>query len=215
VSLHADVSDLGGMHLNDMVSDRRGRCYVNCLSYPGTWPEPEILESGARRIPFLLHPGPDTQTDRIALVEPDGAHRIVADGLLGPNGMAVSAQGDRLVVSEWRARRVASFRIDPFDGSLSDYRVVYEMGEAGTDGLCLDVEGAVWCAAPMSGECRRISCAGEVVDVARARTGHRVMACVLGGPDRRTLFMMTNRRPEPTTGTVEAVQVRVPGAGRP
>jgi hypothetical protein len=41
------------------------------------------------------------------------------------------------------------------------------------------------------------------------------MACVLGGEDRRTLFMMTNRGPEPTSGMVEAVRVDVAGAGHP
>jgi sugar lactone lactonase YvrE len=129
--------------------------------------------------------------------------------------MAVSPTGDRLVVSEWRGKRVATFRIDPRDGSLSHRSVLRELGDGGTDGLCLDESGAVWCASPMDGQCVRISPKGEITDTARPLTGHHVMACVLGGADRRTLFMMTNRRPAPSSGTIEAVRVDVPGAGRP
>jgi sugar lactone lactonase YvrE len=214
-ALHADLADLGGTHVNDMVSDAAGRCYVNLLSYPVDWAAPERLPGGGRRIPFAIPRPPPEVRDRIALVDPDGSHRVIADDVFGPNGMAVSAAGDRLVVSEWRARRVTAFRIDPQDGSLSQRSVLCELGEGGTDGLCLDQAGGVWCATPLDGQCVRITPDGQISDVARPLAGHHVMACVLGGADRRTLFMMTNRRPEPSTGAVETVRVLVPGAGRP
>lgn len=214
-SLHADLNGLGGTHVNDMISDACGRCYVDVLSYQVTWARPEQLGDGARRIPFVIDPGSPEVTDRIVLVAPDGTHRVVADGLLGPNGIAISPQGDRLVVSEWRARRITTFDVDVRDGSLSNRSVLFELGPGGTDGLCLDEEGAVWCASPAAGQCVRISRAGAVVDSALPKAGEHVMACVLGGRDRRTLFMMTNRRPAPSTGTIETVRVDVPGAGRP
>jgi sugar lactone lactonase YvrE len=46
-------------------------------------------------------------------------------------------------------------------------------------------------------------------------------ACMLGGPDRRTLFMVTaptskaNGLAARLEGRIEIVQVEVPGAGRP
>jgi sugar lactone lactonase YvrE len=216
VTEHADISDLGGTHVNDMISDAQGRCYVNCLSYSVDWPDgPEELGDGARRFPFVINPAPDDLHDRIALVEPDGRHRIVAEGLMGPNGMAISPEGDRLVVAEWRKKRVSTFDVDARDGSLSNYTVLHETGEGGADGLCLDEEGACWYASPRAGECVRIARSGKVIDRAKPKTGNHVMACVLGGEDRRTLYMMTNRRPEPTSGAVEAVRVDVPGTGAP
>jgi sugar lactone lactonase YvrE len=216
ITLHADLSELDGDHVNDMITDSEGRCYVDRLSYTGTWPAPEDLPGGARRIPFVLKQEPPEVTDMIALVEPDGSSRIVAEGLLGPNGMAISPDGSRLVLSEWRASRISTFDIAP-NGDLSNHTILCHMEGEGvrTDGLCLDEEGAVWFASPEAGECLRVSLSGEIVDQAKPLAGNHVMACVLGGQDRRTLYMMTNRRPEPTTGTIEVVRVDVPGAGRP
>lgn len=214
VAPHADLSALAGTSLNDMVGDARGRCYANRLAYPVQWAPPEDLGDGARRIAFAIPPAPETLTDAIALVEPDGASRIVADGLLGPNGTAISADGRRLVVAEWRARRITTFAVDPSDGSLRDRRTLCVL-EGGVDGLCLDEQGCVWCASPAANQCVRISPAGEILDRALPREGTHVMACVLGGADRRTLYLMTNRRPEPTSGRLEGVRVGVAGAGNP
>jgi sugar lactone lactonase YvrE len=215
VKPHADLTSLGGTHVNDMISDSFGRCYVDLLSYGVTWAQPEDLGDGARRIPFVIDRTTDAGDDRIALVNADGSARVVAEGLLGPNGLAVTPEGDRLVVAEWRAGRISEFVVDPSDGSLSSYRVLVEAGTGRVDGLCLDEEGAVWCASPATGEAIRYDRSGAVIGRARSLAGNHVMACVLGGHDRRTLYLMSNRRPDPTTGMVEAVRVDVPGSGQP
>jgi sugar lactone lactonase YvrE len=49
---------------------------------------------------------------------------------------------------------------------------------------------------------------------------HKAIACMLGGPERRTLFVCTAGAldPEATrerTGRIEAIDVEVPGAGWP
>jgi sugar lactone lactonase YvrE len=214
-SLHADISPLGGSHINDMITSDAGRTYVDCLSYGMTWAEAATLPDRRPSYPFSVDFGAPLEIrDRLALVEPDGTQRIVADDLLGPNGIAISADGSLLMVSEWRGHRVTSFEIQP-DGSLANRSLLFEDRERRPDGICFDEEGAVWFASSNTGECVRVDRAGELTDVVRPRRGERVTSCVLGGADRRTLFMLTDRKPEPASGCVEAARVSVPGAGHP
>jgi len=216
VSLHADLAGLPGTHLNDMITDPRGRAYVDRLHYGVEWTDAEMLPEAKRRFSFGIDysTGPEV-TDSLALVEADGSSaRVVADGLLGPNGMAISQDGRRLVVAEWRTNRITEFAVDPEDGTLSSPAVLPGVGERRPDGVCLDEAGAVWFASPHTGECVRVL-AGAVTDVLRPTVGRRVTACALGGEDRRTLFLMTDRKPEYSSGSVEAVRVEVPGAGSP
>ena len=61
---------------------------------------------------------------------------------------------------------------------------------------------------------------GEVADRIACADGRNAYACMLGGPDRRTLFVVTNFTSGPkaeasTDGRIEVVEVDVPGAGRP
>ncbi len=216
VSLHADLAALPGTHINDLITDAHGRAYVDRLHYGVEWSDPEILPDGKRRFSFGIDysTGPEV-TDSLALVEADGSSaRVVADGLLGPNGVAIAPDGRRLVVAEWRTNRITEFEVDPEDGSLSNRAALPGVGERRPDGLCLDKAGAVWFASPHTGECVRIL-DGVVTDVLRPTVGKRVTACALGGEDRRTLFLMTDRKPESSSGSVEAVRVEVPGAGSP
>ncbi|MGZ4680691.1 MAG: SMP-30/gluconolactonase/LRE family protein, partial [Ilumatobacteraceae bacterium] len=60
---------------------------------------------------------------------------------------------------------------------------------------------------------------GEGVDV--IETDHRGVACMLGGPERRTLFMLTSQHSLAVeasvrrTGNVLITEVATPGAGLP
>jgi sugar lactone lactonase YvrE len=86
------------------------------------------------------------------------------------------------------------------------------------DGICLDAEGAVWLADANGSACLRVREGGEVVD--RVDTGRGCFACMLGGPERRTLFLMTaegfaGAAIRGRTAAVEVVEVDVPGAGWP
>ena len=56
------------------------------------------------------------------------------------------------------------------------------------DGICLDAEGAVWVADPIGARVFRVREGGEVTDSIGFDDVIPV-ACVLGGDDRRTLFM--------------------------
>jgi sugar lactone lactonase YvrE len=87
------------------------------------------------------------------------------------------------------------------------------------DGICLDDAGAVWVAAPQPGQVLRVMEGGNVTH--RLNVSTRPYACMLGGPDRRTLFVCTAESSNPDevrlkpNGKIETVQVEIPGAGIP
>jgi sugar lactone lactonase YvrE len=87
------------------------------------------------------------------------------------------------------------------------------------DGICLDAEGAIWVASPLSEEVLRVREGGAVTH--RLKPSRRPYACMLGGPNRRTLFLVTAETHDPSealkkrSGRIETVEVDVPGAGLP
>jgi sugar lactone lactonase YvrE len=124
-----------------------------------------------------------------------------------------------LIVAESTGRRLTEFTIDP-SGELSDRRVFAEGLDGPPDGITLDAEGAVWASMTLAHQFQRITAGGAVTD--RIEMGDRIaIACTLGGPERRTLFLLssTEAYPERLVGTkfssVDAVIVDVPGAGFP
>ena len=126
LSLYADLSGIATGTIDDMIVDGLGRAYVGDLG-------------------FDLPPPPDRgAVGRIILVMPDGAARVVADGLRFPNGIAVSADNSRLVVAEMDGACLADYDIAA-DGGLK-FRGRFGSMKS-PDGICLDREGAVWVAA--------------------------------------------------------------------
>src|SRR5215204_3620219 len=113
--------------------------------------------------------------------------RQVADGIEFPNGMVVTPDNSTLIIAESFAGRLTAFDIAA-EGSLSNRRVWAELGGPGNgDDICLDADGAVW--TPVLGNaCARVREGGEVLQ--RIELDRPCYACMLGGPDRRTLFMM-------------------------
>jgi sugar lactone lactonase YvrE len=194
---HTDLSRLSEYGWNEIVVDGRGNAYVNniCFDFMG----------GGEFAPGI-----------IALVAPDGSVRQVADGLAFPNGMAVTPDDSTLIIAESFAGRLSAFDMED-DGSLSNRRVWAELGEGG-DGICLDADGAVW--TPAMKTCLRVREGGEVLE--RIELDRFCFACMLGGPDGRTLFMMAadwsgteNIGKGPRTGQVLTTRAPAPRAGRP
>jgi sugar lactone lactonase YvrE len=192
-------AELGGPGWNDIVVDGRGNAYVNSVGFDMAAGEPP-------------RPG------HIVLVTADGAVRRVAEDLAFPNGMAVTADNATLVVAESYGPRLTAFDLGG-DGDLTGRRVFADLDEA-PDGICLDAEGAVWYATVPGRRCVRVADGGRVLETVELDRGG--FACVLGGPDRRTLFATAAEwRPDlpelvpAGSGQVQAVQVTVPGAGWP
>lgn len=122
----------------------------------------------------------------IALITPDGSVRQVADDIAFPNGMVVTPDNSTLIIAESWASKLTAFYI-AVDGSLSNRRV---WAKVGGDGICLDAEGAVWCAdmTDTGSVCMRVREGGEVLRPDRTRRG---LLCLHARRRRRkTLFMM-------------------------
>jgi sugar lactone lactonase YvrE len=196
----ADLSSVYSNHCNDMVVDSAGRAYVGGYSF-------DVIK------------GEQPSPSEVVLVDLDGAVEVVADGIMMPNGMVLLGDGDTLVVAESRGACLTAFDVDRGDGSLSNKRLFASLASS-PDGICGDAEGSVWVASPSTSEFLRIRDGGEVVDRVSCE-GRRAMACMLGGADRRTLFMCTNRPapqgapPADSAAMIEFVRVTVPGAGLP
>ncbi len=196
---HADLAGLADHHpWNDIVVDGRGNAYVNNIGFD--FPDGEFA------------PG------IIALVTPDGSARQVADGVAFPNGMVVTPDNATLIVAESYGNKLTAFDIAA-DGSLSNGRPWAEV-EDHPDGICLDAEDAIWYGDVGSKRCVRVREGGEVLQTIHLDRG--CFACMLGGPDKRTLFLIVNEWGGPDNmadgsraGQVLLAEAPAPGIGWP
>jgi sugar lactone lactonase YvrE len=196
----ADISQLASYHCNDMVVDDRGRAYIGNFGFD--------LNTGA---PF--------SPAEVILVHPDGQALVAAEEMAFPNGSVITPDGNMLIVAETFGSRLSAFDIAE-DGSLSNRRIWAEIEGAFPDGICLDAEGGIWVASP-SGKIgvMRVCEGGEITHFIEVAT--HAYACMLGGPQRKTLFMLTAETINPdgarakSSGRIEILEVEVPGAGLP
>jgi sugar lactone lactonase YvrE len=203
---HAELSHISPHGWSEMTVDGRGNVYVNAINFDFA-DFNEVLSSGKA-------PG------KIALVTPDGEAGEVANKIAFPNGMVITPDNRTLIVAESFAARLTAFDIAD-DGSLSNRRVWAD--GIGPDGICMDADGAIWASsASMENNCARISEGGEVLD--RIDLDRPCFATMLGGPDRRTLFMLAadwrgtgaiEDVVEARTGRVLVVDAPAPGVGWP
>jgi sugar lactone lactonase YvrE len=83
--------------------------------------------------------------------------------------------------------------------------------------MCAD--GTVWVANARGSECVRVAEGGEILESVTTR--HRCFACMLGGEERTTLYLVTAESSDMAkaraerNGYIERVQTSVPGAGLP
>jgi sugar lactone lactonase YvrE len=188
----ADLTDLVPASLGDMVVDDIGRAYIGS----------QAREGGV-----------------IVRLDPDNSATVVAEDLDFPNGMVITADRKTLIVAESVVRRLTAFTIAD-DSGLSGRRVFADGLDGPPDGIALDAEGGVWTSMTLAHQFERVVEGGEVTD--RIDMGERVaIACALGGPERRTLFLLssTDAYPKRLVGTrlsqLDAVLVDTPGAGLP
>ena len=123
----------------------------------------------------------------VALVAPDRSKRQVADSLAFPNGMAITPDNRTLIVAESHGKRLTAFAIAN-DGSLSNRRIWAELGAGVPDGICIDAEGTVWYSDVPNKRCVRVREGGDVLQTVNLDRG--CFACMLGGTDKRTLFLI-------------------------
>jgi sugar lactone lactonase YvrE len=196
---HADLTEVAEHGWNEIVVDGRGNIYVNGFGFDflgGGAPEPGI----------------------IAVVTPDGQARQVAENIQFPNGMVITPDNSTLVISESFAGRLTAFDVAE-DGSLSNRRVWAD--GIGPDGICIDAEGAIWTSSGQR-ECVRVREGGEIVE--RIPVDRDIFSVMLGGPDRRTLFILAaewrgvdrvQQALAERTGQLQVVEAPAPGSGYP
>jgi sugar lactone lactonase YvrE len=199
LTVHADLAMLAGGPCNDMVVDSQGRAYVGNFGY-------ERFQGAAEQPADLIR------------VDPDGSTQVVATGLRFPNGSVITPDGKTLIVGETMGNRLTSFSITP-DGELAESRTFALVEGLFPDGICLDAEGAIWVADPRGNRVVRVREGGEIAQTIPL-PGRNAYACMLGGANRRTLFICTApgsgpEREGKTDGKIEIVEVAVPGAGLP
>ena len=159
--------------------------------------------------------------EAIALVTPDGSVRQVAEGGAFPNGMAVTSGNSTLILAESHGKRLTAFDIAA-DGTLSNRRRWADLAGGVPDGICLDSEDAVWYADVPNKRCVRVREGGAVLQTVQFDRG--CFACMLGGPDRHTLFVVANEwrgmenvssLAKQRTGQVLTLDAPASGAGWP
>lgn len=214
LDVFSDLSAYPIDSLNDMVTGGDGRSWVGARIDRGYAPES-----------FRARDDGTTRSEYIVRVDPDGSSSIVADKMFGPNGSIVSADGTTLIVAESRHQRITAFSITPA-GELTDRRVFADLGDDSPDGACLDEQGGVWFGVPLRSKFVRVDAGGEMTHTIPTPDRWAV-ACVLGGPDRRTLYLLTayntlenleaigKGAKSTAKGFIERIEVDVPGAGWP
>jgi len=201
----ADLSRNATWHCNDMVVDAQGRAYVGNFGFD-LYAEP-------------LEP----VTTALIRVDLDGQARPVAEDLSFPNGTVITPDGKTLIVGESFAQRLTAFDVTE-DGLLANRRVWAQLEDCTPDGIALDAEGGIWIASPISHECVRVEEGGRIthrLPVGAPEDGRQAFACMLGGPDGKTLFALTALESEPEkaralqSGRIEITRVDIPHAGLP
>ncbi|HUZ42497.1 MAG TPA: SMP-30/gluconolactonase/LRE family protein [Acidimicrobiales bacterium] len=210
VSTFADISEHCGFWANDMVVATTGYSYVGNFGFDL---DGRLAELGVER--FLAEPAPTTN---LVVLNIDGDVIQVVPDMAFPNGTVITPDGATLIVGETFGSRLTAFDVKS-DGTLVNRRVWAPLERAASDGMCLDAEGQIWFANATTRQCVRVREGGEVTGTVHCTT--RAFACMLGGEDRDTLFVMTSGSSdrfeiaEKTDACIEAVQVDVAGAGTP
>ena len=192
-----DLSNIATTCLRDCIVDNRGGMYINDVGF-------DFLDP-------LVDPVP---TGVIVYVSAKGKSSVVAGDVFSPGGMIVTSDNSTLIVAEMLGHRLTAFEIDD-DGSLRNRRVWAQFqDEVEPDGICLDQEGAVWVAG--AGRCALHVWEGGEVDN-QITTSRPVIATMLGGPERKHLFLCTSASSDPiitrrvSSATIDVAEVETPG----
>jgi sugar lactone lactonase YvrE len=199
---HADLSGVVDYGINDMVVDAAGRAYVGQFGY----------EHSAGSMP---------EASPIILVDPEGRVSVGPDRVLVANGMVLTPDGRTLICAESAGGKLSAYDVGT-NGSLSNRRTFARLPPGHyPDGICLDAAGGVWVACVLGPGFVRVLEGGTVTHVVPMPEGRFAYACMLGGADRKTLYLCTSERYDPAylkscrTSRIESIRVDSPGAGLP
>lgn len=211
---HADLTGVPS-GFNELTVDGRGNVYVNGADFDFLAFIEKAMQDMQAGDHTPLHKRSDYVPGYIAVIRPDGSASQVAGDIAFPNGMVVTPDNRTLIISESFTGTLTAFDIDD-DGGLSNRRVFAD--GLGPDGICIDADGAVWTSPGEGQECVRVHEGGEISH--RVELDRSAFACMLGGPQGRTLFIMAAEwNPEDPfgvrTGQVLTVDAPAPHVGWP
>ncbi len=200
---HADLSAVTGGHCNDMVVAADGTAYVGNFG-------------------FDFEGGDAVATTTLAIVGPDGSVRSDGHELLFPNGTVITDSGRTLIVGESFGAQFTAFTIAD-DASLTEPRIWATVTGTAPDGCCLDDDEGIWYSDAVGRQIVRVVGSGNIADISTIRmaTPNNTYACMLGGDDGRTLFVLTCDDAQPdiaagtATGAIYSTRVDAAHAGRP
>ncbi len=205
-----DISNYCGFWANDMVTSASGISYVGNFGFD--------LHAMLRDVGAVGMSQNRPPTTNVVVISPEGDVLQVVPDLDFPNGTVITPDGATLIVGETLSCRLSAFDIAS-DGTLLNRRVWAQLEAVYTDGMCLDDDGQIWLANAVAPQCLRVKEGGEITGV--VTTTQVSFACMLGGEDRRSLYIMT----APTSdrfeigdtllGRIEVAEVATPGAGLP
>lgn len=198
----ADLDDEISFASNDMIIDERGHAFIGNISF-------NYMQGEAPRAGNIKH------------LDINGHCTTAVADIGTANGMAVSPDGSTLFVAETFADCLSAFRLDN-KGQLSHKWQVASFPDGSCpDGICLDNQGAIWVACSQSCFVYRVSLQGVYLDSIALPDGVYPLACVLGGHERKTLFIMTTKTFDPVeaksllSGAIYCLDVEISGTGRP
>ena len=193
----ADLSNIAGFCLSDGIVSSRAGLYVCDVGFDYLDPLVDPVADGV-----IIH------------VSAKGEPSVVAEDLFFPSGMIVTPDNRTLIVAETLAHRLTAFGIKK-DGSLGSRQVWARFqDDVRPEGICLDRAGAIWAAGagPWALHVRE---GGEIDH--RISTRRPVYSTMLGGPERRHLFMCTSGSNDAVIirraadATIDIAEVETPG----
>ena len=170
VTIHADLSEIATWHCNDMVVAADGTAYVGNFGWD------------------IEHDRGHPLAATLAVVRPDGSVQSGPGDLLFPNGSVITPDGSTLVIAETFGGRFSAFPLDA-DGCPGEGSEWAPVPGAAPDGCTLDSDGGIWFADAAGSGVVRVLEGGTITD--RLPTPQPAYACMLGGDDGRTLFILT------------------------
>jgi sugar lactone lactonase YvrE len=157
-----------GLRFNDGACDPAGRFLAGTMAYD--------FKPGAGSLYRL---------------EPDLSVSRLIDSVTISNGLGWSPDGGTMYYVDTPTKRIDAFDYDVDSGAISRRRPFVEIeGEGRGDGLCVDVEGAVWVALWPGWSVRRYLADGTL-DAILPLPVAEVSSCVFGGPSLDELFITT------------------------
>jgi sugar lactone lactonase YvrE len=206
---HGELTPWATGYANDMVVAGNGQAYAGNFGFDLH----QEFDGTVRR----SNVGPTS----LVRVDPDGSSHEAAADLAFPNGTVITEDGGTLVIAESMGHCLTAFDRDA-DGTLSGRRIWADLPkEIAPDGICLCADDSIWVANARGAEFVRVAQGGAILERVATVTGLGSFACMLGGEDRRTLFMVTAatadqvKAQEARTGAIETAHTTVPGAGLP